>query len=96
MIVVLRADFYGHCAQYPLLRQALCARQEYIGPMEAGELRRAIEEPARRNGWEFEPGLVDLILRDVGAGEDHPPSRARCPCWSMPCWRPGSGAAGAR
>ena len=34
--------------------------------MTADELRRAIEEPARRGGWEFEPGLVDLILRDVG------------------------------
>src|SRR6185436_4055078 len=30
------------------------------------ELRRAIEEPAKRGHWEFEPGLVDLILRDVG------------------------------
>jgi conflict system STAND superfamily ATPase len=29
-------------------------------------LRRAMEEPARRGHWEFEPGLVDLILRDVG------------------------------
>jgi WD40 repeat protein len=41
-------------------------QQEYIGPMTAEELRRAIEEPARRGHWEFEPGLVDLILRDVG------------------------------
>jgi len=29
-------------------------------------LRRAIEEPAKRGHWAFEPGLVDLILRDVG------------------------------
>src|SRR5678810_1429980 len=29
-------------------------------------LRRAIEEPAKYGRWEFEPGLVDLILRDVG------------------------------
>jgi hypothetical protein len=34
--------------------------------MSAMELRRAIEEPARRGGWEFEPGLVDLLLREVG------------------------------
>ena len=34
--------------------------------MTTEELRRAIEEPARRGHWEFEPGLVDLILRDVG------------------------------
>jgi WD40 repeat protein/DNA-binding SARP family transcriptional activator len=79
VVVVLRADFYGHCAQYPKLRQALCARQEYIGPMEAAELRRAIEEPARRNGWEFEPGLVELILRDIGVSEDHPPEPGALP-----------------
>jgi hypothetical protein len=34
--------------------------------MTADELRRAIEEPAKRGGWEFAPGLVDLMLRDVG------------------------------
>jgi WD40 repeat protein/DNA-binding SARP family transcriptional activator len=66
VIVVLRADFYGHCAQYPLLREALCVRQEYIGPMTEAELRSAIEQPAVENGWRFEPGLVELILRDVG------------------------------
>ena len=66
-IVVLRADLYTHCAQYANLREALAQHQEFIGPMNADELRRAIEEPARRNGWEFEPGLVDLLLRDVGA-----------------------------
>jgi hypothetical protein len=34
--------------------------------MNLEELRRAIELPAQRAGYEFEPGLVDLILRDVG------------------------------
>ncbi len=29
-------------------------------------MRRAIEEPARRGRWEFEPGLVDLLLHDIG------------------------------
>jgi hypothetical protein len=64
--VTLRADFYAHLAQYPELRDAVAQQQEYIGPMTAEELRLAIEEPARRGHWEFEPGLVDLILRDVG------------------------------
>jgi WD40 repeat protein/class 3 adenylate cyclase len=66
LIITLRADFYAHLAQYPELREAVSQQQEYIGPMTADELRRAIEEPARRGHWEFEPGLVDLILRDVG------------------------------
>ena len=58
IVIALRADFYSHCAQYPLLRQAVAAQQEYIGQMTAEELRRAIEEPARRGGREFEPRLV--------------------------------------
>jgi WD40 repeat protein len=66
LIITLRADFYAHCAQYDRLRLALERNQAFIGPMNLDELRCAIEEPARRGGWEFERGLVDLILRDIG------------------------------
>jgi WD40 repeat protein len=66
VVVALRADFYAHCADFADLRRALAQQQEYIGPMTAEELRRAIEEPARRGHWEFEPGLIDLLLHDVG------------------------------
>jgi WD40 repeat protein len=66
VIITLRADFYAHCATYPQLREALARDQEYIGVMSPHELRRTIEEPARRGHWELEPGLVDLLLRDVG------------------------------
>ncbi len=79
LVIVLRADFYAHCARYPRLREALSARQVFIGPMSAAELRQAIEEPARLGGWEFAPGLVDLILRDVGASEEHPPEPGALP-----------------
>ncbi len=67
VVIALRADFYAHCARFANLREALEKHQAYIGPMSADELRRAIKEPARRKGWEFEPGLVDLLLHDVGA-----------------------------
>ena len=67
VVTALRADFYSHCAQYPLLRQAVATEQEYIGQMTAEELRRAIEEPAKRGGWEFEPGLVEVLLNDISA-----------------------------
>jgi WD40 repeat protein len=65
--LTLRADFYAQCAPYTALRQALASQQEYIGPMTPADLRRAIEEPTRRGGWELETGLVDLMLKDVGA-----------------------------
>ena len=66
ILITLRADFYAHCAGYVGLREALALQQEYIGAMSDKELRRAIEEPARRGRWEFEPGLVELLLREVG------------------------------
>jgi WD40 repeat protein/transcriptional regulator with XRE-family HTH domain len=66
VVITLRADFYAHCANYVKLREALAQNQEYIGAMSNEELRRAIEEPARRGRWELEPGLVDVLLHDVG------------------------------
>lgn len=66
VVIVLRADFYAHCGQYEALRNALVHHQEFIGPMSQEELRRAIEEPAKRGGWKFERGVVELLLRDVG------------------------------
>jgi WD40 repeat protein/DNA-binding SARP family transcriptional activator len=66
LVISLRADFYAHCARFENLRLALASSQEYIGPMNAAELRRAIEEPARVCEYTFETGLVDLILREVG------------------------------
>jgi WD40 repeat protein len=66
LMVILRADFYASCAEHEQLRLALSQYQEYIGPMTPAELRCAIEEPALRSGWKFEPGLVDLIVKDAG------------------------------
>jgi WD40 repeat protein/DNA-binding SARP family transcriptional activator len=66
VVMTIRADFYSHLAQYENLREVVSRHQEFIGPMRPDELHRAIEGPAFRGGWEFEPGLVDLILRDAG------------------------------
>jgi WD40 repeat protein/transcriptional regulator with XRE-family HTH domain len=66
VLLTLRADFYDRCAAYSRLREALAEHQEYIGAMNHEELRRVIEEPAQRGHWELEPGLVDLLLHDVG------------------------------
>lgn len=82
MLLALRADFYAHCADYPALRTALAEQQEFIGAMTAGELRRAIEEPARRGRWELESGLVDVLLRDLGAEGDRPPEPGALPLLS--------------
>ena len=66
LVLALRADFYAECAGYPLLRQALESSQHYIGAMNRDELRQAIVGPATAGGWEIEPGLADLLVRDAG------------------------------
>jgi WD40 repeat protein len=68
VIVALRADFYGRFAAYPGLAEVLGANQVLVGPMQASELRRAIELPAGRVGLEVEPELVEALVADV-AGE---------------------------
>ena len=75
VLIALRADFYPHCAPYADLREALASQQTYLGPMNAQDLRRVIEEPARRGNWDLEPGLVEVLLHDVGSerGESQEP-----------------------
>jgi formylglycine-generating enzyme required for sulfatase activity/DNA-binding SARP family transcriptional activator/energy-coupling factor transporter ATP-binding protein EcfA2 len=82
VVITLRADFYAHCAEYENLRTALEANQIYIGQMNSEELRRAIIGPAEAGDWEFEPGLVDLLLYDVGAQKDHQPEPGALPLLS--------------
>ena len=62
----LRADFYAECANHPQLRQALQTGQTLVGPMSQPELREAIICPAEAVGLDIEPGLVELLLRDLG------------------------------
>ncbi len=65
VILTMRADFYGKCAAFPELADAVSAYQQLVGPMGADELRRAIETPAQLSGGDIEPGLVDLLVREV-------------------------------
>ncbi|MGD8406607.1 MAG: helix-turn-helix domain-containing protein, partial [Anaerolineales bacterium] len=82
ILIAMRADFYAHCARFDSLRQALAHHQEYIGPMNVEELRQVIEKPARHGHWEIEPGLVDLMLHDIGADTGHVPEPGALPLLS--------------
>jgi WD40 repeat protein/class 3 adenylate cyclase len=68
VVIGLRADFYGACAQHAGLADAVARHQVLLGPMSTDELERAITEPAARAGLRIEPGLVDVLVTKV-AGE---------------------------
>ena len=65
VVLAIRADFYGRCADYRALAAQISANQLLVGPMTREELRRAIELPARRAGLRVEPGLVSELVDDV-------------------------------
>jgi len=65
VIVTMRADFWGECASYRHLKDLMEVRQKLIGPMDAGELRKAMEMQAAQVGLRFEAGLSNSILDDV-------------------------------
>ena len=66
VILTLRGDFYGHALSDRALADRLQDAVVNLGPMTHGELGRAIVEPARKVGLEFEEGLIGRILDDVG------------------------------
>jgi WD40 repeat protein/transcriptional regulator with XRE-family HTH domain len=65
VVLGLRADFYGRALADHRLARSLQDGQVVVGPMTAGEVREAITGPARAAHLDLEPGLVDLMLRDL-------------------------------
>jgi hypothetical protein len=69
-IVTLRADYMGRALGIRSLADILKDADIKLAPMNAAELRAAIEEPARMLGVRFENGLVDELVQSVGASLD--------------------------
>jgi WD40 repeat protein/class 3 adenylate cyclase/tRNA A-37 threonylcarbamoyl transferase component Bud32 len=65
VVIGVRADLYGRLSDHADLARAVADNQILLGAMSEGELEHAITEPARVAGLRLEPGLAELILRDV-------------------------------
>lgn len=65
IILTMRADFWGECAPFPALREAMEAHQKLIPPMGSAELRSAMEQQAQQTGLRFEADLSHTILAEV-------------------------------
>ncbi|MBZ6110702.1 MULTISPECIES: WD40 repeat domain-containing protein [Streptomyces] len=63
----VRADFYDQCLHHPELADALQHRHMVLGPLTTAELREAVTAPAKAVGMELEPGLAELIVREVSS-----------------------------
>ncbi|WP_217555183.1 WD40 repeat domain-containing protein [Streptomyces sp. GbtcB6] len=68
VLLAVRADFYPHCAEHPLLAEALRDSTLLVGPLQAQRLREAVVRPAAARRHVVERALTDRIVADV-AGE---------------------------
>ncbi|TDV53781.1 WD40 repeat domain-containing protein [Actinophytocola oryzae] len=65
VVLAVRADYYGRCAEHPGLAEALRANQVLVGPMSEDELRDALTRPAAAVGLSVERALVATVLQEA-------------------------------
>ncbi|WP_433548857.1 helix-turn-helix domain-containing protein [Streptomyces sp. CA-294286] len=75
VVLGVRADFTGRCLELPSLAAVFTHGLFALGPMGEAEVRQAVVRPAERAGLSLEPGLAEILLRDLGPG----PSAAGSP-----------------
>ena len=85
VLLTIRADALGALAAVPGLAPVLEAGQVVLGGPTDDEIRRIVEEPARRTGVTVEPDLVDLVAADVIGHESALPlvSAAMAELWEQ-------------
>ena len=65
LVVAFRADRLGDFSRFPDFAGIVERNLHLLSPMTESDLRTIIERPARQAGLLLEPGLVDLLLREV-------------------------------
>ncbi|CAL9480601.1 hypothetical protein SUDANB176_03039 [Streptomyces sp. enrichment culture] len=67
VVIAVRADFFGHCADHPGLARAMNQAHLLTAAMTHEQLRAAVTKPAAAAGLVVERALTDRILTDVAA-----------------------------
>jgi energy-coupling factor transporter ATP-binding protein EcfA2 len=73
VLITMRSDFLGDCAQFRDLPEAINDSQYLIPRMTRDQRREAINGPAAVGGAQIAPRLVNRLLNDVGDNPDQLP-----------------------
>jgi energy-coupling factor transporter ATP-binding protein EcfA2 len=66
LVLTMRADFFGKCAEYAELAAKIQENLLTVTPMNRQELEQAIIAPAKQVNLTVEPELVEQIIDDMG------------------------------
>lgn len=67
VVVSVRADFYGRCAEHADLAAAMGQAHLLVGPMDTQEVRDAIVKPATASGLIVERSLTTLLVEEIAS-----------------------------
>jgi hypothetical protein len=73
VIITMRSDFLGDCAQFRDLPEAINDGQYLIPRLTRDQLRQVIESPAKIYGAQMSPALVTNLLNAIGDDQDQLP-----------------------
>ena len=73
VVITMRSDYFGECAQFQSLPEALNESQYLVPRMTTDQLREAIEGPVALGGAEIASELVERLLHDIGDDVDQLP-----------------------
>lgn len=65
VVIAIRADFYGRCAEDRALAEAVSRAHILVGPLAADELREVIVKPAAVAGLVVERALTTRLIEEV-------------------------------
>ncbi|MFD0412265.1 hypothetical protein [Streptomyces sp. NPDC127108] len=65
VVIAVRADFYGRCAERRTLANALTASSLLVGPMSEAELREVVVKPAQAVGLIVERDLTARLISEI-------------------------------
>jgi WD40 repeat protein len=65
VVLTMRTDFESYVTRLPKLQALFEQAQLRVMPLNANELREAIEQPAERVGLKFEDGIVEALVKEI-------------------------------
>ena len=78
VLITMRSDFIGDCANFHGLSEAVSATQYLVPNLTRSQLEEAIRKPIEKAAGTIEPELVERLLNDCGDELDQLPVLQHC------------------
>jgi tetratricopeptide (TPR) repeat protein len=78
VLITMRSDFIGDCANFHGLSEAVSATQYLVPNLTRSQLEEAIRKPIEKAGGTIEPELIERLLNDCGDELDQLPVLQHC------------------